>query len=161
MATITFTLDDKAAQAALSRLAAAAEGSAPVMRKVALAMKQEAYNAFRFQQSPGGGAWPALASATLSGRRRRGNASLQPLIDTGKMYASIEAENTDSEASISIGGGLPDARAWYNQFGTLHAGGHTPPRRMLPITETAANPTDAWLEKARAPIREALEAAAA
>lgn len=153
MAEFTVTIDDKAAQAALKRLQNVATGTGKVMRQVSLAAKQEVYNAFRFQHGPDGHAWPALKSATLKGRARRGNHSTQPLIDTGKMYASIEAENTETTASVSIGDGLPDARTWYNQFGTLK----NPARPMLPVgTMGTAQAPQAWLDAVMAPVRKAL-----
>lgn len=158
MAVFTVTVDDKDAQAMLARIAQVAGGSEKVLKKVALAAKQEVYNAFRFQRAPDGSDWPALKAATLRARARKGNHSLQPLIATGKMYASIEAENTATEAVVSVGGGLPDARAWYNQFGTLKS----PSRAFLPITTTGvAQPTAQWLDAVMAPIRKALEEASA
>jgi|GEM_PF-2211789 len=154
MTTVTITLDDKTAQAVLKRA-----GGVPgekAMRAASLEMKQGAYNAFRFASSPDGTPWPALKAATLNARARRGNHSIQPLIDTGAMYGGIEAANTATDASVTIGDGLPDARAWYNQFGTLAAGGRVPARAMLPMTQSAANPTQAWLETVLKPIRDSI-----
>ncbi len=154
MAEFTIALDDSAAREKLARIAAA--GRSPnAMRGVALAAKQQVYNAFRLQQGPDGHAWPALAAATLKARARKGHHGLQPLIDTGKMYESIAESNTDTTATVSIGEKLPDARAWYNQHGTLRA----PARPMLPISGDAVTP--AWWQAIRAPIIAEFEKAAA
>lgn len=144
-------VNDTAAQAALSKLRAVAAGDPRVMQRVSLAAKQVIYDAFRFQQSPDGHAWPALASATLKARARKGNHSLQPLVATGAMYASIEASHSSTHAGVTMGSGLPDKRAWYNQNGTLHA----PARPAFPTTDAGG-----WLDAVMAPVREALEAAA-
>lgn len=157
MAGLSVTVDDRSAQALFARLEQFGRFDARLMRKVGLAAKQEAYNAFRFEQSPDGRPWPALANATLGARRRKGNHSIQPLVATGAMYASIEAEATDTEATLTVGAGLPDKRAWYNQFGTLKA----PERPFLPLTTAGANPPQAWLDAVFAPLREALDEAMA
>lgn len=152
------TVDARNALALLDRVADAAVPGEKVMRQVGLAAKQLAYDAFRFEQSPDGRSWPALANATIDARRRKGNHSIQPLVATGAMHASIEARSTDSEATLTVGVGLPDKRAWYNQFGTLKA----PARPYLPIATTGvANPTQAWLDTVYAPLRAQIDKVAA
>lgn len=158
MADFTITVDDKAVRAKLDHLAAIGVPGEKVMRQVALAAKQETYNTFRFSRAPGGAPWPALKSATLKARQRKGSFSTQPLIATGKMYAGIESDATDSTATVTVGGGLPDARAWYNQFGTLKS----PQRAFLPIsTMGTPDPTADWLRRVRKPIDDAVKAATA
>jgi len=155
MTAIAISVDDAGASGALTRLAAVGRGNPKVMRTVALAMQQAVYNAFRFQQAPDGSPWPPLAPLTLRARARKGNHSQQPLIATGAMYRSITSDSSATEASIAIGAGLPDARAWWNQFGTTRA----PARPLLPVTEFAAAPTAAWLDTLMAPIDQALREA--
>jgi len=145
---VQITVDDKAARATLERLGKVAAGDPDVMREVSLAAKQVIYNAFRFQQSPDGHPWPALASATLKARARKGNHSIQPLIATGAMYASIEAFHSANVAGVTMGDGLPDKRAWYNQHGTLTA----PARPSFPTSDAGG-----WLDAVMAPVRKALE----
>ncbi len=154
MTTFSVALDDAKARAMLDRVAKVGSG-AKTMRAVSLVLRNLTHEAFR----DGAANWPPLSPATLAARARKGNHSKQPLIATGAMYASIEASNTDTEASVSVGDGLPDARAWYNQFGTLRA----PARPFLPITNFGTpNPTQAWLDAVMEPVRkemaEAVEA---
>lgn len=155
MTAIAISVDDAGARAALMRLAAVGRGNPKVMRTVALAMQQAVYNAFRFQQAPDGSPWPPLSPLTLRARARKGNHNQQPLIATGAMYRSIESDSNSNEASVAVGAGLPDARAWWNQFGTTRA----PARSLLPVTESAAIPTAAWLDAVMAPIDDALREA--
>lgn len=152
MTTVTITLDDKDAQALLAR--AGALPGEKSMRGASLAMKQEVYNAFRFQRDPSNGAaWPALKAVTLRARAKRGNHSIQPLIDTNAMYGSIEPANTATQASVTMGV-EKDARAVWNQFGTPRV----PARATFPMTQTTATPTQAWLDAVLKPIRDAVEA---
>lgn len=154
MTTITITVDGKAAQDMLSRIVPTVV-SDKTMRQMSLAMKQQVYNAFRFQRAPDGKAWPGLSPLTLARRAKRGNHSIQPLIDTGAMYASIEPANTASEASVTMGV-AQDARAIWNQFGTSRA----PARPVFPMTESAVNLTQAWLDGVvLAPVRDAFDRA--
>lgn len=157
MAAITVTVDDANARVAFANLREVAAGDPKVMRQISLALKQEVYNAFRFQRSPLGVQWPGLSPLTLAARARKGNNSQQPLIATGDMHKSIEPDSTDTSAGITVGAGLPDARAWYNQFGTLTA----PARPFLPMTTSGAALPQAWLDAVSAPVREALEKAVA
>lgn len=156
MTSFSVSFDDKAAQAMLGRV-----GGVPgekAMRAASLAAKQLVFNAFRFSAAPDGSAWLPLSPLTLASRKHKGNSSIQPLIATGAMYKSVEAANTATEASVTIGEGLPDARSWYSQFGTLR----NPARAMLPIsTMGAANPTQAWLDTVSKPINDAMREAAA
>lgn len=154
--TLSVKIDNRDALAALDRVSRTAGGDPAAMRKIALAMKQEVYNAFRFQRAPDGTGWVPLSPLTLRARARIGNHSQQPLIATGAMYASIEAENSSTEASISVGSGLPDRRAWYNQMGTPRA----PARPFLPMNEAGPAPTQAWIEAVMKPLRDSLEEAA-
>ena len=155
MTAVTISVDDADARAALTRLAAVGRGNPKVMRTVALAMQQAAYNTFRFQRAPDGSPWPPLSPLTLRARARKSNHSQQPLIATGAMYRSIASDSSANEASVAIGAGLPDARAWWNQFGTTRA----PARPLLPVTEFAAVPSAAWLDAVMAPIDQALHEA--
>ena len=159
MATATITIDDETAQAMLARVGGVP--GAKAMRQVALAMRQEVYNAFRQRAAPDGTPWPPLSPLTIAARKRRGNKSIQPLVATGDMYRSIKEASTEADATVSIGDGLPDARAWYNQFGTLDAGGHSPARAMLPVSRSGAEPTAEWLARVTQPIHDAIKAATA
>lgn len=154
MSTFNITVDDADAMAMLNKLGAV--GNDPkVLKKIGLAAKQEAYNAFRTQTAPWGTPWQALAESTLKTRARKGNHNTQPLIDTGAMYASIEAQVSGDSVLLSVGNGLPDARAWYNQFVTDNA----PQRAFFPIHDAAApaNPSDEWLQRVLvAPVEAAI-----
>lgn len=158
MAAFDIKVDDAQARAMLDRVAKAATVNDKAMRASSLSLKQRVYETFRGARDPWGKAWPPLSPLTLKARRRRGNASVQPLVDTGAMYASIEAANTATEASVSVGAGLPDARAWYNNFGTLR----NPARAFMPINSmgTVEAPDD-WIAPVREIWRKALEEAAA
>lgn len=154
MTTVTITLDDKDAQALLARAGASGKNE-KAMRAASLAMKQLVYNAFRFTTAPDGSQWKKLSEATLASRKRRMQ-GIDPLKATNAMYNGIEAANTATDASVTIGEGLPDARAWYNQFGTLR----NPARAMLPIgTMGTSNPTQAWLDAVLEPVRDAMNEA--
>lgn len=154
MTTVTITVDDKGAQALLARVGALPGSRA--MRGVSLEMKQEVYNAFRDRRDPSTGvAWPNLSPLTLALRARRGNHSLQPLIDTGAMYAGIEADSTATQASVTMGENVPDARAVWSQFGTQRA----PARASFPMSQSAATPTQAWLDTVLKPIRDEIDKA--
>ena len=148
---VSITLDDAKVQATFAKLKQLGQGSDKTNRAISLAMKQEVYNAFRFQRSPMGAAWPPLSPLTTDARKRKGNSSKQPLIATGAMFKSIEPAHTATEASITVGEGLPDARAWYTQFGMRN------PTKNRPFFPDAQSTPQAWLDAVFAPVHEALK----
>lgn len=146
-------LDDREARSLLRNIKAVAS-DVRVMRDVAGRMKQQVYEGFRHEKAPSGVPWPPLAPATLAARGRRGNHSTQPLIDSGLMYGSITAASAANEASVTIGGGVPDERTWWSQFGTARA----PAREMLPFSDSIDSE---WFDRIIEPIDAAFGAAIA
>lgn len=161
MAAFEIKIDDAAAQALFARLEKNAKANDKAMRESALSIKQKVYETFRSARDPWGTPWQALSPLTLKARKRRGNASVQPLIDTGAMYASIEADSGAMHASVSVGGNLPDARAWYNQFGGK-AAMRPPTRAFLPIRSIGSvDVPEDWIAPVREIWRKSLDEAAA
>lgn len=82
-------------------------GSLPmpqVMRQVGEVAAQLTRERFRSGSEPDGAQWLPLKPKTLEARRRRGNFSVAPLVDTGALFGSIRSEATASEAVVTIGG---------------------------------------------------------
>lgn len=156
MAEFEITVDDTEVRAAFKRLRKL-DHDPKLLKRIALAAKQEAYDTFRHETDPWGQPWPPLATSTLKARARKGNYSQQMLIDTGKLYASIEGEVQGHDVVLSAGSGLPDERAWWNQFGTDTA----PAREFFPVSHMgAADPPQNWWDRVLiAPVDEAIDKA--
>lgn len=157
-------IDDRNLRETLANAKAAA--AKPPMKDVATILAQGIRNAFRSEADPWGAPWPPHSPLTLAKRRTRGSASRQRLLDTGRLYASIRDEHTDTSASISVGEGLPDPRATVNQFGTNNAGRgrsvRIPPRPFFPLRdERTVSLPDQWQAQIDGVIAERLEKAAA
>lgn len=160
---VSISVDDRAAQAMFGRFAAV--GKKPPMKAVATELYTLVRNTFRRETDPWGGAWPQHSPLTLKARRRKGNASHQKLLDTGRLWASITDSHTDFEAIVTAGEGLGDPRATVNQFGTSNAGRgrnvRIPARPFFPLRGETQDIPAPWWPTLRAPIDKALEEAKA
>jgi phage gpG-like protein len=150
-------IDDRNLRETLANAKAVA--AKPPMKDVATILAQGIRNAFRSETDPWGAPWPPHSPLTLSVSRQR-------LLDTGRLYASIRDEHTETSASISVGAGLPDPRATVNQFGTTNAGRsrnvRIPARPFFPLRdERTVSLPDQWQAQIEGLIAERLEKAAA
>lgn len=157
-------IDDRNLRETLANAKAVA--AKPPMKDVATILAQGIRNAFRSEADPWGAPWPPHSPLTLARRRSRGSASRQRLLDTGRLYASIRDEHTDTSATITAGQGLPDPRAVANQFGTTNAGRgrsvRIPARPFFPLRdERTVSLPDQWQAQIEGVIAERLERAAA
>ena len=157
-------IDDRNLRETLANAKAAA--AKPPMKDVATILAQGVRNAFRSEADPWGAPWPPHSPLTLAKRRKRGSASRQRLLDTGRLYASIRDEYTDTSATITAGQGLPDPRATVNQFGTANAGRsrsvRIPARPFFPLRdERTASLPDQWQAQINGVVAQQLEKVAA
>lgn len=84
---------------------------------------------------PWGAPWAPLAKSTIDARRRRGNAGISPLLDTGQMFASLRVERGNDFAVIHM-----DSPAGFHQGGTRYM----PAREMLPMEGEEVVLPDSW-----------------
>jgi phage virion morphogenesis protein len=154
----TVTIDDRAVQAALTRLARQVADMTPVMEDIGRALGKLTEDAFQ-AEGPG---WPALSPVTVA---RRGGA--HPILqDSGGLAASITHGGNRRSAWV----GASKVYAAVQQFGQKKgASGRTrrgapipwgdiPPRPYLPIDESGAL-TPAARDEVLAILADALRAA--
>lgn len=159
---MSITVDDRAAQAMFDRVLMV--GRHPASKAVADQLYMLVRNSYRSEADPWGRPWPPHSPLTLKARRKRGNASQQKLLDSGRLWASIKSDHTDTEAIVTAGQGLGDPRATVNQFGTENAGRsrnvRIPARPFFPLRAAAdADIPQRWWPVLVAPIQKALEEA--
>lgn len=157
-------IDDRHLRQTLANATTVAK--APATKDMATALAQSIRTAFRSERDPWGAPWPPHSPLTIKARRRRGNASQQRLIDTGRLYGSIRDTYTDTTVTVTAGEGLPDPRAVVNQFGTTNAGRgrnvRIPARPFFPLRdERTASLPDQWQAQINEIIADRFEAAAA
>ena len=83
---VVITVDDRAVNAAFSKLVRAGTNLRPVLTSIGEAMVESTKLRFRDSQAPDGGRWPALSPVTIALRRQ---GSSKPLLDTGRLRNSI------------------------------------------------------------------------
>lgn len=103
-------LDDKQAQGALKKLAAAGGDMTPVMRDIGEHLLNTTRERFNAQQSPGGTPWAPLSAATKARKRRNRN---KILTERGFLRGNL-AYRADA-TSVVIGS--PSIYAGTHQFG--------------------------------------------
>lgn len=160
---MSITVDDRAAQAMFDRVLMV--GRHPASKAVADQLYMLARKTFYYDQTdPWGRPWPPHSPLTLKARKKRGNVSHQKLLDSGRLWASVRSDHTDTEAIITAGQGIGDPRATVNQFGTSTAGRsravRIPARPFFPLRAAAdADIPQRWWPVLVAPIQKALEEA--
>lgn len=147
---LKITLDDRDARAMLDRLVAVGKDT-NVLQSMGASLVQNTRETFRNAADPFGRSWVPLAAATLDRRKRRGNLSIQPGIDRGDMYASMDLEISGQSMLVSLG--VEDARAIYFQEG----GANQPARPYFPSEEEGF--PDEWVDGLIAPLAAAYETA--
>lgn len=148
---ITAEVEMAGVDAMLTRLRAAAADMTKPMRLIARTLEQHIRQTFRDETGPWGSPWPPHSPVTLKARERRGNASIQKLIDTAAMYDSLRSDATSHEATVEIGAGLPDPRASVHQFGAPEK--NIPARPFFPLrSDDAADIPQAWWADILAPL---------
>ena len=157
------TKDDERAQALLQRLATIVANPRGALSQSAQALDRLVRNTFEDKRDPWGQAWARHAPATTAARDRT-NASDQILIDTGAMFATLNATADESSVSVSVGTeyasyqqfGDPNHRAWGGPVSPL------PARPFLP--ERAPGVVDIpapWWYEILFPIEAAIDRACA
>lgn len=156
---LSFTIEAAPVQATLTRIEKTSADLKPVVQS-ALRLEQLVRNTFRDQRSPWGFPWPALSDATIANRVRRGNFSKGPLLDTLKMYDSIQTAQSASDVFVSV----DYAPSWpvVHQFGNPnnHAWGGplapVPARPFFPLRdENTVDVPDEWMTELYEPIGQA------
>lgn len=161
MSGFTVTSNDAAAQAKLQRLAQIVAKPAQALNQSAQALRRLAQDTFRDERDPWGRPWKTWTPATREQRGRR-SASNKILLDTGRMYNSIDAIADDGGVTVGVGTdyasyhqfGNPNHRAWGGPVSPL------PQRAFLP--ERAPGVVDipaSWWYEILFPVESALERA--
>lgn len=162
MSSITVTSDDALAQQKLQRLAQIVARPAAALNQSAQALRRLVQDTFRDERDPWGKPWQRHAAST-SRARDRSSASGQILLDTGRMYGSIDAIADDNGVTVGVG----TEYASYHQFGNPNHrawGGKVSPlaqRAFLP--ERAPGVADIpapWWYEILFPVEAAIERAA-
>ena len=94
----------------------------PVLEVIAADTQAVADDSFSLSQTPAGAPWAPLAASTIRGRRR---GSGVPLVDTGRLRASVTATPT----ATGIRFGTNAAYGGFHQHGTRRI----PSRAFLPV----------------------------
>lgn len=156
---IRIEVDSADALRVLNALGQSVADLTPQFAEAGRALEGKARDGFRNESDPFGKAWKPLKASTLAGRRARGNSSVAPLFDTGRMFGSIASTSDASSATVTIGGpGIFAATHQRGNDGNTFGGRPAPiPKRpMLP--ETGQLPDD-WAEAALGPFARAIEKA--
>ena len=117
------------------------------MRQVSLVMRDKVVETFRDAHDPWHQPWPPLQQATLDKRAARGNTRTSILVDSGRMYDSIDNASDATSATVSM-----DSPAEFHLDGTSRM----PPRPMFPDDD----PPDDWWSAVAQPILGELDDAA-
>jgi len=161
---VRVTLDDAAAQALMARLAEIVARPRSALTQSSQALRRLVQDTFRDERDPWGRAWTRHAPATRAARDRV-NAAGNILIDTGRMYGTVDAVADDDGVAVSV----TAPYAGYHQFGNP---GHRafggpvsplPQRAFLPIPAEGLAPTvpASWWYEILFPVQSALDRARA
>lgn len=149
MPALMLQVDDAAARQLIARYA-----NLPVEkinRQVSLVMRDKVVETVREEADPWHQPWPPHAPSTVKARLRKGNTSTKLLVDTGKMFDSLDNTSDATSATVSMAG-----PAEFHQEGTPRM----PPRPMFPESNDRGPPED-WWAAVEAPFLTAIEAASA
>jgi len=138
MITVTVKLD--AVTAALTRLKGLG-GGVEFFGGIGDELKQKVVDGFLGAQDPWGDPWADLSPITIKNRIKQGF-GVEPLIRTFELMLSVGAVSRADGVTLEAGGGLPDARAEFNQEGTSTA----PARPFFPIVDGEADLPDSWMD---------------
>lgn len=163
MSGFTVTSNDAAAQAKLARLAQIVAHPAQALNQSAQALRRLVQDTFRDETDPWGRRWTPWASATAVARDRTG-ASGQILLDTGRMYGSVDAIADDNAVTVGVSTeyaefhqfGDPSHRAWGGPVSPLPQRAFLPERRPGVVDIPAP-----WWYEILFPVELALERAGA
>jgi len=146
---VTVTVNDEQAQQTMQRLASLVQNPSGPLRASAQTVRRLVQDTFRDTTDPWGKRWPRWAPATRAARLRR-SGSGQVLLDTGKLYGSVEATASPDGVEVRVGTeyasyhqfGNPQHRAWGGPVSPL------PQRAFLPVRSpgVADVPASWWLE---------------
>lgn len=163
MSGFSVTSNDAAAQAKLQRLAQIVAHPAQALNQSAQALRRLVQDTFRDERDPWGRPWSSHAPAT-SAARDRASASGQILLDTGRMYNSIDATADDGGVTVGVGTdyasyhqfGNPNHRAWGGPVSPLAQRAFLPERAPGVVDVPAS-----WWYEILFPVEAALERAGA
>jgi phage gpG-like protein len=164
MSVVEVKVDSKNAERVLDnviRVAGGQEGS----RAAAKVLEQRVRQTFRDEADPWGNPWPPHSPVTLDRREKRGNASIQMLIDSGAMFDSLHTEEGTEGFDVVMGGpgmwpgvhqnGNPSNR----MFGKASA--PIPARPMFPIRNDVPELPGEWAQAILAPLETLMQEAIA
>jgi phage virion morphogenesis protein len=151
---IAVTVDDSAIRSTLAALQARTANLQPAMRTIGADMVERIRMGFKQSQSPYGDKWTALSATTqaLNKARRAGG---QPLLDTGKLRASISFTATGTGVTVGselVYAGTHQNGAAQGQYGRSKKRhgpipwGRVPARPFMPIRNGRADLPDEWSE---------------
>ena len=162
MAAVEIVVDDASAQRVLDNVIRVAGGTDGT-RAAAKVLEQRVRQTFRDEADPWGAPWPPHSPVTLALREKRGNASIQKLIDSGAMFDSLHTEETPEGFDVVMGGpgmwpgvhqrGNPDNRMFGNASAPI------PARPMFPIRDDRVDLPGEWAQAILAPLEALMEEA--
>lgn len=146
----TVTLDERRALDLLTEIRSKIADMAPAHKRLARITEQLIRDTFRDETDPWGSPWPAHSPVTIAQRRRRAEASVQMLLDSGALYSSIATQTRPDGIEVSAGEGLaygaaqqfgnPANRAWGRATAPIPARAYFP----LRTPDDAELPGDWW-----------------
>jgi phage gpG-like protein len=124
-----WSVDARKFLAVLDRVYATASNPEKMLGKIGDSTKRLIQAGFRKGADPWGEKWRQLSPFTLARRRARGNNSAKPLLDTTRMFQSIETHNLGGDQYVWIAG--------FNRYPDVHNFGlnNIPKRAMMPVRE--------------------------
>jgi phage gpG-like protein len=151
------TVDDTSAVRVLDNVIRVAGGQDGA-REGAKVLEQRVRQTFRDEADPWGTPWPPHSPVTLARREKRGNASIQKLIDTGAMFDSLHTEESGDGFDVVIGGadmwpgvhqeGNPNNRMFGKALAPI------PARPMFPIRNDRVDLPGEWAQAILAPLED-------
>lgn len=137
------------ADATLASIHSALQNMAPALQEIGAEFAERTRQQFSQGQSPAGQPWRPLSAVTQAMRHGR-RAGGQPLLDTGRLRASIGAAVQPDGRSVSISTNVPYAAI--HQYGGQAGRGRKvriPARPYLPLYAAGVALPDAWLQSAQ------------
>jgi phage gpG-like protein len=135
------------------------------VEKAARIVEDKIRQTFRDLRDPWGNAWPPLSPVTIAQRQAHNSFNIQPLVDKGTMFDSLQTIRQGDNSSVTIGGPgmFPDVQQFGNPENKAWGRGHAPipARAFFPLREGGgADIPEAWIADVLLPIERELQGAA-
>lgn len=159
MIPVSYTVKQEKAEKTLRKVKQVAESPRRAMLAISQALERYVRNTFATQTDPWGNPWAEWKhpAEMFAARTRKGEPSVQKLIDTYKMFDGIERSSDENTATVSAGNNESSEYVLAQQFGT----DHITARPFFPMrNENEAAFPDDWLRIVFEPIETELSGAA-